>query len=104
MEEFKEWLVKIGIPSVAGISMKLAIVLSKNGKLSWFDVIVSFVTGIAAAFLLSDMIMKTIPEQYTSACIAMVAMSGEKVGLYLIYKFNVENLIKAFINGFKNGK
>jgi phosphatidylserine synthase len=104
MEEFKEWIVKIGIPSVAGISMKLAIVLSKNGKLSWFDVSVSFVTGIASVLLLSDIIMSSVPKEYVAACIAIVAMSGEKVGLYVVYKFNVENFIKAFISGFRNGK
>ena len=50
MEDIKVWLVKILLPSLVAISIKIAI-QSKKEAVTWFNVITSFITGIGSAYL-----------------------------------------------------
>jgi hypothetical protein len=96
MDDIKNWAVKIGLPAFVAISIKLAI-QSKTMKMSWFVVITSFVTGVGAAYIFSDIVMSEVKPEYTSAVIAMIAISGEKIGYWLIYRFNLENYVTSFL-------
>lgn len=96
MDEVKNWIFKIGLPSFVAISVKLAI-QSKTMKMSWFVVITSFVTGVGSAYIFSDIVMTQVAPEYTSAVIAVIAISGEKIGYWLIYRFNLENYVTSFL-------
>lgn len=96
MDEIKNWAVKIGLPAFVAISIKLAI-QSKTMKMSWFIVVTSFVTGVGAAYLFSDLVMSEVSPEYTSAVIAVIAISGEKIGYWLIYRFNIESFVASFL-------
>lgn len=100
MDDFMTWAIKILIPSLVAISIKLAI-QSKKKALSLFNVITSMVIGIGTAYLSADVIITTVSQQYIPIAIAMVTISGEKIGLYLIYKFNVESMIEMVLERMK---
>lgn len=91
LQDFKTWLIKIILPALVAISIKLA-VQSKKG-ITWFTVITSFVTGAGCAYLFGPPVLSYINESWQTVTIAIIAISGEKIGLWLVYRFNVENLM-----------
>jgi hypothetical protein len=102
-EDAKSWLIKMLLPSMVALSIKLAI-QSKTMKMSLFNILTSFVTGVGPAYLLSDVVFSSISPQYTSAAFAVIAISGEKIGYWFVYKFNVENILESLLEKIKNKK
>jgi hypothetical protein len=94
--DISEFIAKILIPAFAGISLKIAIQM-KRMKLSFLSVILSFITGIVVAWLCSDAIKTHVPENYYSASIAVVAISGEKIGDFFVNKFRVDDFLSAVV-------
>lgn len=99
-EEVKSFLLKIIVPSLVAVSIKLA-VMSRNGKISMFNVIVSLITGVGSAYLFADYVMSSFSHQYIPLVIALITFSGEKIGVYFIVKFNVEEFISTLLTKFK---
>lgn len=95
--ELSEFLTKILIPSIAGISLKIAIQM-KRMKLSFLSVVLSFITGIVVAWLCSDAIKTHVPDNYYSASIAVVAISGEKIGDFFVNKFRIDDFLSAVVS------
>lgn len=102
MDDLKTWLVKILLPSLVAISIKLA-VEAREG-ISWFNVITSFITGVGSAYLFSQPVIVHFAEQYQPIAIGIIAISGEKIGLWLVYKLNVESLFLGFLEKIKTNK
>jgi hypothetical protein len=100
MDDFKSWALKVIIPSLIAISIKLA-VQSKRGVVSWFNVISSFITGIGSAYLCADLVMETFAHQYVPIVIAIITISGEKIGFWLVYKMNVESILEGLVKKYK---
>ncbi len=99
--EMKAFCLKILLPALVAVSIKIAI-QSKNKPVSVLQIIVSFVTGVGSAYLFSGIILENFSDSWATIYIAVTAISGEKIGQWLIYKFNVEGLIESLINGFRN--
>lgn len=100
MEDFKSWVIKIILPSFVAISIKLAI-QSKSQKMNWFTVTTSFVTGIGSAYVFSDIVLSQVATEYTTAVIACIAISGEKIGYWFVYRFNVESILEGLLEKIK---
>lgn len=101
MDDFKTWAVKILLPSFVGISIKLAV---QSKRITWFNVITSVITGIGSAHLFADPVIAAVPDHWEAASIAMVAISGEKIGLWLVDRFDVQGVLEALWNSFKGKK
>lgn len=95
-KELKALFVKILLPALMGLSVKLAI-LSRKENLTIRQILISFVCGIGSAYLLSPLVMDEVSEHWLPLCIAVITMSGEKIGSYALYRLNVEKLIEFFI-------
>lgn len=100
MEDFKTWSIKILIPAIVAISVKLAI-QAKKGSISYFSALTSIIIGIGTAYICSDYILRTVKEELVSITIAVITIAGEKIGFYLVYKFNIESAIENFIEGLR---
>jgi hypothetical protein len=95
-----EFITKILIPAMVGISLKIAVQMKKT-RLSFLNVALSFIAGISCAWLLSDLIHLHVQEQYQAISIAIIAISGEKVGDFLVYKLRVDEFLQAFVSALK---
>ncbi len=98
--EFKAFFLKILAPSLVAISVKLA-VQSTRRKITIFEVMVSFVTGIGCAYLFSGLIIDNFSTNWQTIYIAIIAISGEKIGAWLTYKFNVEEILTTLLDKIK---
>lgn len=94
--ELKNLFVKVLIPALIAVSIKIAID-SRKKTISIFNVIGSIITGVGMAYLFSGIILSTFSEDLIPLMIALVAISGEKIGNWLIYKFNIDTFIEALI-------
>ena len=96
LDELKAFLFKIMIPAFVALSIKIAIMSSKQ-KVTIFQVVASFVSGVGSAYLFSDMIMESLSDKWIPLAVAVVTISGEKIGYWLIYKFNVEQAMEDVV-------
>ncbi len=106
-QEIKELVVKILIPSVVAISVKLAM-QSRKAKISFFNGFASVVIGVGCAYITSSWVMEAFQDKYIPIVIACVTLSGEKVAEWLIYKFNFDvigdGLVEWLLERIKNKK
>lgn len=95
-EEVRAFTLKTIIPALVAISIKLA-VQAKEQKVTLLQVVISFICGMGCAYLFSEYIDQTFSHPWHSVAIAVVAISGEKIGHFLVHKINVEKIILALI-------
>lgn len=93
-------LVKIGIPSTIGISIKLGLQAQKQ-KITICRVILSFVIGCGSSYLVYPMINKIASDDMVALIIAMFAISSEKIAEYFIYKWNIDYFLGSILEAFR---
>lgn len=98
--EMKAFCLKILMPALVAVSIKIAI-QSKNKSITILQVLISFVTGIGSAYLFSGIILDNFSDAWVPVYIAIVAISGEKIGVWLTYKFNVEGFLEGLLKNIK---
>ena len=103
MDELKTWSIKILIPALAGLSIKLAMMAAHN-KLSWFNATTSVIIGLATAALLGSLIIHNVSPEYAPLYIAAVTILSEKVCYWLLYKFNIESVLETVVEKLKTNK
>jgi hypothetical protein len=90
-DETQTWFIKIIIPALVAVSIKIAL-HAKKTKLSMAQVVVSFVSGIGSAYLFGDYVMSSYTHQWQPLIIAVVAISGEKIGYYIM-TLNIDSIM-----------
>lgn len=98
-EEVKAFFIKITIPALGGIALKLS-VMAKRGKLTWFNAITSTIIGIVVTSLFGLAIIHYFESWWIWPVSAVLAISSEKISSYFIDKFNVEAICKEALGGF----
>jgi hypothetical protein len=100
-EEIKSWIVKPLIWAMLAISVKLA-VQSKRERITLGIVITSFLAGIGSAWIFADYVILNYSHQYQPMIIAVIAISGEKIVEYILYKVNFQALLDALMKIFNS--
>lgn len=99
--DLRELLVKILIPSLVGISIKLA-VQSRQGRVSPFNMFSSIIIGLGLAYLFGDLVISYVHEKWSAVVIAAITITGEKIAYWLIYQLRFDVIGDAFIEAIKN--
>lgn len=99
-EKFLDVFFKILLPALVGVSIKIAIKMQKE-KMTFLGVILSYVIGIGAAWLCSPFIMNSVSTQYAPMVIGVVAITGDKIGEFFIYKWNVDAWLLSMLKSNK---
>lgn len=94
--ELKQLLIKIFIPALVAISVKIAID-SRKRTISRFNVVASVVTGLGMSYLFSGLILSNFSSDWVPLMVGGVAISGEKLGNWLINRFNLDAFIEMLI-------
>jgi len=95
-DELKTFLIKVILPALVATSIKLSIQMQKQ-KLSIVSIITSFIIGIGSAYLASDVILTSFETKWVPLVISVITISGEKIGMWLVYKFNFDLLLSDFL-------
>lgn len=91
-----EFLIKILPPAMVGLAIKIAVTMDKE-KITIFNVVLSFITGIGFVFLLKYPIQHYAPQDMQPVLYGITAMSGEYIGKIIISIFRVDIRIKIII-------
>ena len=100
-DEIKSWVLKPLVWAMMAVSVKLA-VQSKKEKLTMGIVVTSFMAGVGSAWLFADYITMNYSHQYQPLIIAIIAISGDKIVEYLLYKINFQQLLDSLIKIFNS--
>jgi hypothetical protein len=100
-DEFKSWILKPLVWAMLAISVKLA-VQSKREKITIGIVITSFFAGVGSAWLFADYVTLNYHHEYQPLIIAMIAISGEKIVEYVLYKINFQALLDLVLKIFNH--
>ncbi len=95
-QELRDLIIKILIPSLVAVSIKLALESKKN-KVSFFTAATSVITGVGSAYLTSGWVMESFKDTSIPLIIACITIVGEKVAYWLIYKFKFDIVGDAII-------
>ena len=95
-DEIKSFFVKIIIPAFVAVSIKIAI-NAKTKKVTFAQVIGSFVIGIGSAYIFGDYVMESFTHEWQPMVIAVIAISGDKIGSYFMDRVNVEKIVELIL-------
>jgi len=99
--EYTQFFVKIIIPAILGVGMKIAIEMKKDKtKISLANICLSMFVGVAGAYISSGLIQSEFEKDKQSMAIAFVAIISDKIAEYIIYRLNIDGFLTAFFNGF----
>ena len=100
-DEIKSWVLKPLVWAMMAVSVKLA-VQSKKERLTMGIVVTSFMAGVGSAWLFADYITMSYSHQYQPLIIAIIAISGDKIVEYFLYKINFQQLLDSLIKIFNS--
>lgn len=99
--EFYIFLTKIIFPAFLAVGIKIAIEMKKNkSRVSFFNIFLSMLIGVGGAWLSSDIVLRNCETQNVPIVIALIAITSEKIGEFIIYKLNVDMFLTAIVDGF----
>ena len=95
-EEVWNFVVKILPFALAGLAVSIGVQI-KNKTASLLNVCLSIIIGISCAWITGAFINNHFSDSTAPIIIAVVTIAGEKVGYWLVYKFNFELIGQAII-------
>ena len=99
--EYYILLTKILFPAFLAVGIKLAVEMKKTKtKISIFNISLSMIIGVGGAYLSSHLVRSNFSEESVPAIIALVAITSDKIGEFLIYKLNIDLFLTSLFDGF----
>ena len=93
IEQLSIFFYKVVVPTFVAISMKLATQANKE-KITITKVCIGFTVGIGCAYFVSPFAN----GKWASIIIGVVAISGEKITEFIIYKWDVDTVIRNLLS------
>ena len=93
LEQLSIFFYKVVVPACVAISIKLATQVDKE-KMTITKVCIGFTVGIGCAYFVSPFAN----GKWASIIIGVVAISGEKITEFLIYKWDIDTVIRNLLS------
>lgn len=100
-QDIIDFFVKIIIPAIAGITIKLSVMMEKE-KLTFLKVFISLIIGIGFVYLLQQPVKNLIPEHYQPLMFGLIAMSGETLGRFITKLYSIDIVISSIYKNLIN--
>lgn len=97
LEELYTFFLKIFIPAFIAISIKMATIVKKE-KMTFTRILLSFVVGVGCAYFIYPFVDNGVENSYVPLLVGVVAISGDKIAEYIIYKWDIDTFIGAVID------
>ena len=95
----KSTLQEILFTAFLAVGVKIAIEMKRTkSKISILNILLSMIIGVGTAYLSSGLVLKYFSNEWLAIVIAVIAILSEKIGAFLIYKFNVDIFLSAIID------
>ena len=95
----KSTIQEILFTAFLAVGVKIAIEMKRTkSKISKLNILLSMIIGVGTAYLSSGPVLKNFSNEWLAIVIAAIAILSEKIGAFLIYKFNVDIFLSAIID------
>ena len=95
----KSTLQEILFTAFLAVWVKIAIEMKRTkSTMSIFNIVLSMIIGVGTAYLTSGLVINHFSNEWFTIVIAVVAILSEKIGEFLIYKFNVDVFLSAIVD------
>lgn len=94
IEEYIATFFKIILPSILGVSLKIVTQVRRE-DITPMRMLLAYIGGVGLAYLCAPAILDSVPKNYASIVIAVVAISADKILEYVIYKWDIDGLLKV---------
>ena len=95
----KSTLQEILFTAFLAVGVKIAIEMKRTkSKISILSIVLSMIIGVGTNYLTSGLVIKYFSNEWLTIVIAVVAILSEKIGEFLIYKFNVDVFLSAIVD------
>ena len=98
-EETIALIFKVLPPALIAVTVSIAFKMKKE-RITIFNAFLSIIIGVGMAWLISPFILDIKSEKWHVPLIALVAISGDKIAEYFVYKLEVELILKAIFDVF----
>lgn len=98
-QEVVELFYKILIPTLAGLSVRIGVMI-KNKEATFINLIGGVFTAVGCSIAFSHILIEKLPYHYASAMIAIMVMLSEKLAVFLLEKFNVEKFFSEIVTSY----
>jgi hypothetical protein len=95
-DELLHILTKTILPALVAVSVGIAVKMQKM-KVTIISAITSYVIGLGFAFIFGFAIHEHIETGWATVIIGAIAITGEKIGHWLIFKLDVDEVMEAFV-------
>lgn len=100
-EEIANLFTKILIPAFIAVSVSIAVRIKKFGKISFLNVILAYIIGISTAYLSGFFIYEHLSNGAAIISISVIAISGEKIGYWLVFKLRIDDILSSVLDALK---
>lgn len=100
-DEVWNFIIKTLPFSLAALAISISVQI-KNKTATLINVVLSIIIGISCAWIMGGYINNHFSKSSAPIIIGVVTIAGEKVGYWLVYKFNFDILGEALIEWLKN--
>lgn len=100
-EQALQIITKTIFPALVAVSVGLAVKMQK-AKVSILSALGSYVIGCGFAFVFGFSIHENFSQSTATIIVAGIAITGEKIGHWLIFKFEFDDLGDILIRWIKN--
>lgn len=90
-------IIKVLPPALIAVSVSIAFKMKKE-KITVVNAILSIIIGVGTAWIASPFILDIKSEKWHVPLIALVAISGDKIAEYFVYKLDVDVFFAAVMN------
>lgn len=95
----KSTLQEILFTAFLAVGVKIAIEMKMTkSKISILNILLSMIIGVGTAYISSGLVIKYFSNEWLAIVIAVIAILSEKIGAFLIYKFNVDIFLSEIID------
>ncbi len=95
--EVYTFIIKVFIPAFVAIAIKTAIQM-KRERLNLMRILISFIAGIGAAYFVYTFTHQTMDSKYIPLLVGIVAMTGERIAEYILYKWDIDKMLTTMID------
>jgi len=97
IDETLALFVKVLIPALVGVSVKIAVEMGTK-QMTIKRAVISIISGVGLAWLSSGLVNRFIDSDIQPLVIATVAITSEKIVEYALYKLNVDVLLGSLVD------
>jgi uncharacterized membrane protein len=95
-ERVLNFFIQVVLVALVAMSIKIAIQMKKE-KVTLMNIILSFIIGMGFAVLTGNLVMEKFSPTWAPLVIATITLIAEKVGFWLLYKFNVDSVMEDVV-------